>query len=64
MLFLNPFFYFFSVKQLNNQLIGVGNFVVTVLGAFAFGYKGTEYAFAGSGNDTFPLVGLLLKCEI
>jgi len=50
------YFIFLSVKQLNNQLIGVVNFLVTVGGAFAFGYKATEYAFGGYGGDTFPMV--------
>ena len=32
------------------------NFVVTVVAAFAFGYKATEYAFGGYGGNTFPMV--------
>lgn len=44
-----------ELKQLNNQMIGVFNFVLTVGGAFVFGYKATQYAFADSVQDTFPL---------
>ena len=29
---------------------------MTVVAAFAFGYKATEYAFGGYGGDTFPMV--------
>lgn len=35
---------FFSVKLLNNQLLHVFNFLVTVVGSFAFAYKAAEYS--------------------
>ncbi|PVD31462.1 hypothetical protein C0Q70_06874 [Pomacea canaliculata] len=41
-----------DVKSMNRQLIAVFNFLVTVGGAFAFGYKGVEVAF---GSKMFPL---------
>ncbi|XP_076106263.1 vacuolar ATPase assembly protein VMA12-like [Mytilus galloprovincialis] len=44
-----------ELKTLNNQMIGVFNFVLTVGGAFVFGYMATKYAFADSGQDSFPL---------
>ncbi|KAK3596313.1 hypothetical protein CHS0354_014799 [Potamilus streckersoni] len=53
-------------KELNRQLITIINFVVTVGGSFAFGYKATEYAF-GSLGDTFLLqmvVGLILATVV
>ncbi|XP_076452763.1 vacuolar ATPase assembly protein VMA12-like [Babylonia areolata] len=40
-----------DVKSLNRQLIAVINFLVTVGGAFAFGYKGVEVAL---GAKIFP----------
>lgn len=50
---LNNIFAVFVVKSMNRQLIAVFNFLVTVGGAFAFGYKGVEVAF---GSKMFPLV--------
>ncbi|KAL3856460.1 hypothetical protein ACJMK2_011216 [Sinanodonta woodiana] len=53
-------------KDLNRQLITILNFVVTVGGSFAFGYKATEYAFGDMG-DTFLLqmvVGLILAAVV
>ena len=44
------------MKELNRQIISVVNFVITVGGAFAFGYKGTEYAF--SGPNVFAFVSI------
>lgn len=38
------------VKAMNRHIWSMVNFVVTVGGAFAFGYKGTEYAFPGYNN--------------
>ncbi|KAK7088105.1 transmembrane protein 199-like [Littorina saxatilis] len=49
-----------DVKSLNRQIIGVLNFLVTVVAAFAFGYKGVEVA---TGQKMFPLqltTGLIL----
>ncbi|XP_033747376.1 transmembrane protein 199-like [Pecten maximus] len=37
-----------EVKAMNSQMWSVVNFVVTVGGAFAFGYKATEIALGGS----------------
>lgn len=51
-----------DLKLMNNQIISVINFIITVGGAFAFGYKATEYMFQGRGN-TFPaqmMMGLIL----
>ena len=36
------------MKNLNRQIIAVFNFLVTVGGAFAFGYKGVEVAVGGN----------------
>lgn len=33
-----------EMKTMNNQIIAVVNFAVTVVGAFVFGYKGSEAA--------------------
>ena len=44
---------YISVKEVNRQLVAVFNFLVTVGGAFVFGFKATEYA---SGSNTFALV--------
>lgn len=33
---------------MNSHILSFINFVVTVGGAFAFGYKATEYTFSGS----------------
>ena len=33
-----------EVKEMNRHLVSVFNFVVTVLGAFVFAYKATEYS--------------------
>ena len=41
------------VKQMNNQLLTVVNFVLTVVGAFVFGYKAMEYA---SETPSMPMV--------
>lgn len=35
-------FFFFSVKQINKQLIAVAQFVFSVLAGFAFGFIGVE----------------------
>jgi len=47
-----------SVKEMNRQMVSVFNFVVTVGGAFAFGYKAIDYSIPG---DTFGLVGTWLS---
>lgn len=39
-----------DVKEMNRQLVSVFNFLITVGGAFAFGYKATEYTFTGYSN--------------
>lgn len=39
-----------AVKEMDRQLVSVFNFIITVGGAFAFGYKATEYSFAGFPN--------------
>ncbi|XP_053375040.1 transmembrane protein 199-like [Mercenaria mercenaria] len=39
-----------DVKEMNRQLVSVFNFIVTVGGAFAFGYKATQYTFSGYSN--------------
>lgn len=39
---------------MNSHILSFINFVVTVGGAFAFGYKATEYTF--SGNNAFLAV--------
>ncbi|XP_046569754.1 LOW QUALITY PROTEIN: transmembrane protein 199-like [Haliotis rubra] len=41
-----------EVKALNRHLVAVFNFLVTVGGAFAFGYKASEYAL---GPNFFPV---------
>ena len=42
-----------AVKSLNRQLVTVFNFLVTVAGAFAFGYKAAELSI---GKKMFPVV--------
>ncbi|KAH3891588.1 transmembrane protein 199-like isoform X2 [Dreissena polymorpha] len=53
-----------DLKEMNRQMVSVFNFIVTVGGAFAFGYKGVEYSFHG---DTFAfqlIVGLSLATVV
>ncbi|KAL5015669.1 hypothetical protein ScPMuIL_005258 [Solemya velum] len=50
------------MRAMNIQMWTVFNFIVTVGGSFAFGYKATQYALEGQG-DTFPaqlITGLVL----
>ena len=51
----------FSVKTMNNQIIAVVNFILTVIGAFTFGYKATEYSM---NEPIVPLVSLFALSEI
>ncbi|WAR03799.1 TM199-like protein [Mya arenaria] len=41
-----------DLREMNRQMVSVFNFVITVGGAFAFGYKAIEYSFNG---DTFMM---------
>lgn len=50
--------FYFTVKEMNRQLVSVFNFIVTVGGAFAFGYKATQYTFGGYSN-VFAMVSSL-----
>ncbi|KAL8564403.1 hypothetical protein ACOMHN_057425 [Nucella lapillus] len=52
-----------DVKSLNRQIIAVVNFLVTVGGAFAFGFKGVEVAF-GTKMFTLQLVTGLIFATI
>ena len=47
---------YFTVKQMNNQLLTVINFLLTVIGAFVFGYKAMEYAME---TPSLPMVSTL-----
>lgn len=54
-----------EVKAMNSHILSFINFVVTVGGAFAFGYKATEYTF--SGNNAFlaqMMTGLLFASVV
>ena len=51
--FFGKYAIIFSVKTMNKQIMGVINFVLTVIGAFTFGYKATEYSL------TEPIVPLV-----
>ena len=42
---------------MNRQIIAVINFILTVIGAFTFGYKATEYSL------TEPIVPLVSFCN-
>lgn len=53
--FCNIIVEFVVVRQLNNQLLSILNFLVTVIGSFAFAYKATEYSME---TPSFPLVSL------
>ena len=50
---------YFSVKEMNRQMINVVNFVITVGGAFAFGYKATEYTVSGPNGFVFVSINCL-----
>lgn len=49
-----------ELKMMNNQVIAVINFAVTVAGAFAFGYKGSEAAMEQPNVAIQLTVGLVL----
>ena len=43
---------------MNKQIVGVINFVLTVIGAFTFGYKATEYSLT---EPIVPLVSIKIE---
>ena len=45
-----------SVKEVNNQLIAVFNFFLTVIGSFVFAYKAVEYSLE---KPNMPTVSIL-----
>ncbi len=46
------------VKTMNRQIIAVVNFILTVIGAFTFGYKAVEYSLPE------PIVPLVSMCGV
>ncbi|XP_041349219.1 transmembrane protein 199-like [Gigantopelta aegis] len=48
-----------DIKEVNRQLVSVFNFLVTVGGAFVFGYKATEYATGPNAFALQMMVGLV-----
>ncbi|ESO87923.1 hypothetical protein LOTGIDRAFT_98317, partial [Lottia gigantea] len=52
-----------DIKALNRHLIAVFNFIVTVGGAFAFGYKSVEYS-VGSSLPLQMMSGLIFATVV
>lgn len=48
--------FLFAVKIVNRQLITVFNFILTVVGSFAFAYKAAEYAME---TPNFAVVSIM-----
>ncbi|XP_062584432.1 transmembrane protein 199-like [Saccostrea cucullata] len=53
-----------EVKALNTHIWTFINFVITVVGAFAFGYKATEYTFSGGNAFVAQMVTGLIFATI
>ncbi|XP_022338043.2 vacuolar ATPase assembly protein VMA12-like [Crassostrea virginica] len=53
-----------EVKAMNSHIWSAINFAVTVVGAFAFGYKATEYTFTGSNSFVAQIVAGLIFATV
>ncbi|XP_061163358.1 transmembrane protein 199-like [Saccostrea echinata] len=53
-----------EVKAMNTHIWSFINFVITVVGAFAFGYKATEYTFSGGNAFIAQMVTGLIFATI
>ncbi|XP_048753487.1 transmembrane protein 199-like [Ostrea edulis] len=53
-----------EVKAMNSHIWSVVNFIVTVGGAFAFGYKATEYTFSGGNTFVAQMVAGLIFATV
>lgn len=57
-------FLFFAVKQINRQLIAIGQFIISIFAGFLFGFKGVEWMTGPMDFGVKLLLGVMCALVI
>lgn len=58
------FYIIFTVKQLNRQLIAIGQFIISIFAGFLFGFKGVEWMVGNLDFGFRLLLGVMCALVI